>query len=280
MHSNQAAEPALLPVGWAKDLLNGGHPGPIHGAELTLGPGGPTSARGGAQLHVALNTVQTLDGRAAINGTAAGLGSPSDRRLMQRIRCASDAIMHGAATLRAEQFTPQVGTQQVHARLARGASAQPLGIVLTGSGDLPASHPYFTSASPVSRRLIYAGSGANNAALATLEDMPGVSVVRMATQTVHPENVLDDLAERGVRTLVCEGGPSLNGILLASGLVNELFVTVAPRLAAGWQPVTAVRGPQLTNVPLRLRSAYLRQDELFLRYLMTATDGSLSAPPF
>jgi riboflavin biosynthesis pyrimidine reductase len=86
--------------------------------------------------------------------------------------------------------------------------------------------------------------------------------------------ILADLAARGVGRVVCEGGPTLNHLLLAGGVVDELFLTLAPRLAGGRDPLTLVAGPALAPGPrLDLRSLYERAGELFLRY--DVLDGAL-----
>ena len=81
--------------------------------------------------------------------------------------------------------------------------------------------------------------------------------------------------ECGVRRLLVEGGPALNGALLAAGLVDEIFWTLAPKLVGGGERLTMVEGPALPAMPrLALVSAHLHEDELFLRYRVDkARDG-------
>ena len=73
--------------------------------------------------------------------------------------------------------------------------------------------------------------------------------------------------ELGVRRLLVEGGPTLNGELLRAGLVDEIFWTLAPKVVGGGEELTMVAGPALPG-PRRLAlvSAYLHEGELFLRY--------------
>src|SRR4051812_15207553 len=96
-------------------------------------------------MHLALNMVMTLDGRAALGGTATGIGSEYDRRLMKELRAEADAVLHGAGTVRADPLSPRVPQDLVDRRLARGLTAQPLGAIVTRSGRLPSDHPYFAS---------------------------------------------------------------------------------------------------------------------------------------
>jgi riboflavin biosynthesis pyrimidine reductase len=98
----------------------------------------------------------------------------------------------------------------------------------------------------ISRRLIVVESGPDGRA-----DLP---------------ELLRKLREEGVSALLCEGGPTLHGSLQAAGLVDELFLTVAPKLSGGGVPPRILEGELDDVVPLEL-SWLLEQDgELFARY--------------
>jgi 2,5-diamino-6-(ribosylamino)-4(3H)-pyrimidinone 5'-phosphate reductase len=82
--------------------------------------------------------------------------------------------------------------------------------------------------------------------------------------------------EFGVRRLACEGGPTLNFPLVVEGIADELFLTVAPRIAGGTAALTIVAGHELPipDMPrLDLVSTYLADSELFLRYRLPARSG-------
>jgi riboflavin biosynthesis pyrimidine reductase len=78
--------------------------------------------------------------------------------------------------------------------------------------------------------------------------------------------LLRTLREEGVEALLCEGGPTLHGALQAAGLVDELFLTIAPKLSGGGAPPRILEGELDDVVPLEL--AWLLEDdgELFARY--------------
>ena len=77
--------------------------------------------------------------------------------------------------------------------------------------------------------------------------------------------------ERGVRALLCEGGPRLHAQLIDAGLVDELFVTHAPKLAGGEGPDLAVGLPELERA-LELAWLLEQDGELFARYRVSADD--------
>ncbi len=223
---------------------------------------------GPARPYVAMNMVATLDGRAALAGRAAGLGSETDRRLLRQLRAQADAVLICAGTLRAEDLTPAVPPPLVAARVARGQTPQPRGVLLSGSGILPLARRYFQR-DDYDRVLVTtaAGAAALDPAAAQL-----VRVLVAGERTIDLAAALRALrTEYGVRWLLCEGGPTLNHGLLAGGLVDEVFLTLAPKLVAGEGP-TIVEGPLLPGAPvlLRLVSLHAAGDELFLRYRIGA----------
>jgi riboflavin biosynthesis pyrimidine reductase len=71
--------------------------------------------------------------------------------------------------------------------------------------------------------------------------------------------------EHGVRSLLCEGGPRLHAQLQAAGLVDELFLTIAPKLAGGEAP-RILEGALPAIAPLELSWLLEEQGELFARY--------------
>jgi 2,5-diamino-6-(ribosylamino)-4(3H)-pyrimidinone 5'-phosphate reductase len=202
---------------------------------------------------LAINMVATVDGRAAVNGSAVGIGSAADHRLMFELRAEADAVMHGAGTVRADPLSARVPRDLVQQRIDRGQSPQPLGVIVTRSGNLPVPHPYYDSPT-----LIYITSDKPVGV-----DLPTVEICRV--QTV--ENVVADLARRGVRHILCEGGPTLNAALFAARLIDDIYLTLAPKLASGPDPLTLIQGPQFEPMlRLELRSLVEREGELFLRY--------------
>src|SRR5437764_6964013 len=112
------------------------HPRPLLGEPL----------KGAQRPYLALNMVATVDGRAALNGSAVGIGSTADKHLMRELRAEADLVLHGAGTVRADPLSARVPHELVRQRQARGLSDQPLGAIVTRSGNLPSEHPYYESA--------------------------------------------------------------------------------------------------------------------------------------
>jgi riboflavin-specific deaminase-like protein len=205
-------------------------------------------------VYLAINMVATLDGRTAVNGTAIGIGSATDKRLMYELRSEADVVLHGAGTVRADPLSARVPDDLVSARLQAGLPRQPLGAIVTASGRLPIQHPYYRSATRVY---------VTTSAPASVEGGPNVEVCHVSdvAAAVH------DLHARGARKVLCEGGPTLNAALFAAGLVDEVFLTLAPKIVGGEAPLTLVHGAVLPEqVRLQLVNMVQLDDELYLRY--------------
>jgi 2,5-diamino-6-(ribosylamino)-4(3H)-pyrimidinone 5'-phosphate reductase len=228
----------------------------------------PTGESEGARPYVIINTVSSVDGRTAMEGKAAGIGSTTDRQTMRTLRSKADAVMIGAGTLRAEKLSlgldPKVGVPQ------------PLAIIVTDTGNVPLrEHLVVNGGQEV---LIVLSDGAPRSVADRLRKL--ASVMRApagSTGTVDLDRALRALkAERGVESIVVEGGPGLNHGLISRHLVDELFVTVAPQLLGGTaaRTLTLLRGPEIPargRPTLELVSVHLAAAELFLRYSLTRT---------
>jgi riboflavin biosynthesis pyrimidine reductase len=208
---------------------------------------------------VFLNMVASVDGRAAIGGGTHTLGSATDTLLLGELRVLADAVLIGSGTLRAEGYGRLVGSpERVARRTADGRSPTPTAVLLSRSLDLPWDAGLF--AAPEQPVLVYTSSG---------EDVPKVAapmeVVRLADAA--PAVALRDLRARGVRALLCEGGPTLNRALLTAGQVDELFLTLSPLLAGNAEAPRIVEGADFP-VPLGLALEWVlhHDDELYLRY--------------
>jgi riboflavin-specific deaminase-like protein len=167
--------------------------------------------------HVALNFVMTADGRVTYKGRAE-IGTRTDRDLMFHIRSLADAVMIGAGTLRVDPFAPA----------AKGRERQPLAVVVSRTARLPLGNRFF---SYPGERLVASTTSAPPDAVAAVR-AAGATVETFGDQDVDLARLLAALRERGVRFLLCEGGPVLAGQLLAARLVDELFLTHATLVTA------------------------------------------------
>jgi riboflavin biosynthesis pyrimidine reductase len=211
---------------------------------------------------VGLNMVSSIDGRAQINGTADGLGSRTDRRLMRHYRVAYDAVASGVGTLRADDFYSWLPTDMAARRASSGRQPQPLALLIAGAGRVPVDRRFFEHVEQP--RAVAVGAGSPHA---ESEPLPGVETWVAPNAMPEPAWLLQRLAARGVGSLLIEGGPTINAAFLAAGAVDELYWTIGPKLVAadGLPMVASLPGPHPPR-PARLVSAHRAGDELFLRY--------------
>jgi riboflavin biosynthesis pyrimidine reductase len=209
--------------------------------------------------RVALNFATTLDGRAAIDGHSGAIGSDTDTAMLVGLRQRFDAVMIGAGTMRVERYGRIVGdpAQREH-REALGLSGDPL-TVIVGGLDLPWDAPLFAEGGS-EVVLLAADEEGEPPATAT-----PVEVVREPDGRVDLATALRRLREeRGVRALLCEGGPHLHSQLQAAELADELFLTIAPKLVGAGSTILEGALPAVAELEL----AWLLQEdsELFARY--------------
>jgi riboflavin-specific deaminase-like protein len=209
--------------------------------------------------YLITNFVITLDGRATLHGRSGPIGSDTDTEMLVGLRTKVDAVMIGAGTMRVERYGRVVpDPMKREAREREGLPHDPLMVLVSGRLDLPWDAPLFADGG--GRVLIFTTSEADPPETAT-----PVRVVR------HPDGLdLEDAlrhlrAELGVRALLCEGGPRLHAQLIEAGVVDELFVTHAPKLAGGEGPSMVAGLPELER-PLELAWLLDEDGELFARY--------------
>ena len=208
---------------------------------------------------IAINFVTTIDGRATIEGRSGKIGSDADTEMLQRLRTRFDAVMIGAGTMRAERYGRIVSNPEWRAQRERiGLPHDPLAVIISGRLDLPWDAPIFTSGG--GSIVIFTSSEAEPP-----ETETPLQVIRH-DDWVDIAGALRYLRrERQIRALLCEGGPGLHGELEAAGLVDELFLTIAPKLSGGAAP-HILEGELLEVAELELLWLLEREGELFTRY--------------
>jgi riboflavin-specific deaminase-like protein len=225
--------------------------------ELNLAAKAPTE-----RPYTIVNFVASADGHAAYRGRSRWLSDDADRELFHGLREHVDAILVGTGTLRVERYGRLVrDPERRHRRAAAGLAPDPLACIFSRSGDIPTDIPLFDD--PASRIVVFTPGGLDTSGLGAQ-----VEVVRLDAGELTLTTMMRRLrADYDVRTVLCEGGPTLFGALLQEALTDELFISLAPKLTGGGNAPSISSGPELSD----LRSLHLvwvleHASGLYLRY--------------
>ncbi|MFL5959607.1 MAG: dihydrofolate reductase family protein [Gaiellaceae bacterium] len=227
---------------------------------------------------VVANFVGSLDGVVAVprlprSHAILGDESDADRFVLALLRACADAVVVGSGTLlsspkgtwRIDRAYPPAAEALAELRARRGRPEQPLLTVVTAGGSFDPSHPVLERGA-----LVLTTTGAASRLREAVPEATEVVAVS-DDDTVDLAAALEVLRDRGCSVVLTEAGPSLFGSLVASRLVDELFLTVSPLLAgrAASARLGLVEGIELvpqTRVAGRLRSVRTHGSHLFLRY--------------
>lgn len=194
-----------------------------------------------------IDMVATIDGKILSGGRSepvVDLGSQVDHQLMKRIEAASDAVLLGAQTLRAakKSWNPQAETR----------------IVVSQSGDLPFDSCFFTGkpivAMPTGPTTPTRPTSPNHAEILPFHDL---------------EDLMAALKRKGIEKLLVLGGSALNAQLFEKGLIDEIFITIAPKIRLGQEVPTIAGGNALPRESIQNYSIVEQHqvgDEFFIRY--------------
>lgn len=207
-----------------------GHEGVMDPGVLALAYAYPEL--GEAPTWVRANFVSTLDGAATgENGRSGSINTGADRDIFGLLRALSDVILVGAGTARIEGYRRAI-VRTPWLSLREGRPTHPTMAIVSRSGDIPPrlSQARADSGDVVLITCARAGADAIDLARGILgED----HVIVEGEGDVDLGAALDALAVRGLRRILCEGGPHLMGDLTAAGRLDELCLTLAPTLVGG-----------------------------------------------
>lgn len=222
---------------------------------------------------VRANMISSLDGGATDDGKAGGLAGPGDRALFSRMRQEADVILVGASTVRIENYSgAQMSLAERRERQGRGQTEVPPIAIVTHAADFEHDARIFTRTEVppmiMTCRETAPEARARFGSTAEVVDASGPN-----TDRVDPAVVLAIFAERGLRRVLSEGGPSLISLLTEDDLLDELCVTIAPILVGGAaRRIASGSGEAHT----RMRRSHLLTDDegyLYTRYVRDGLGG-------
>lgn len=200
------------------------------------------------------------------------LSNEADFDRVDAVRASCDAIMVGASTIRNDNPRLLVRSATRRAdRVARGLRPSPIKVTVTGCARLDAGADFFTAGE--TEKLIYCASPALRQARYRFG---AVATVLDGGEPVDMARVSTDLADRGVRRLMVEGGGSLHTQFLTADLVDELHLVIAPLFVGDSRASRFVGDGRFPwNSQRRAALAEVRQigDVVLLRYALSPRFG-------
>jgi riboflavin biosynthesis pyrimidine reductase len=212
---------------------------------------------------VRVNFVASIDGAATDHGLSGGLSGKADKRVFDILRRLCDVVLVGAGTVRAEGYgAMRLDRASVQLRRENGLADHPVFAIVSGTLGLDPESPVFTKA-PVRALVVTVGASSHvkREALSRVTD-----VLVCGEERLDVGVMLDAFAKRGLRQVLCEGGPTLFGTLLDADRVDELCLTISPLIEAG-DAHRIVVGTLEKARRMTLHHVLVSDGTLMLRYL-------------
>jgi riboflavin biosynthesis pyrimidine reductase len=208
--------------------------------------------------------VAGLDGTAAVRGRVGALSTAPDQALFRRMRQIADVVLVGAETVRREGYGPVRLSEEARAeRRRQGQSPTPPLAVVSRTLAFDWTASAFTDAPDDARTQVITCAAADPELRAEADEFAEFIVA--GDDRVDPATAMQALAELGHRVVLCEGGPTWLGELVAADRLDELCLSISPIMGGDPLPVS-VTPPGAGLAMFELKGAMAEEDTIFLRY--------------
>jgi 2,5-diamino-6-(ribosylamino)-4(3H)-pyrimidinone 5'-phosphate reductase len=215
-------------------------------------------------MQITVNAAMTIDGKIATILGNSEISSEEDLSRVHELRASVDGIVVGISTVLVDdpRLTVRMGAKQVRRK-------HPVRIIIDSKGKIPLDSRVLRTASKV-KTIVAVTELAHADTINKIEKM-GAVVIVSGKKTVNLKKVLSTVKKMGIKKILVEGGGEINWSFFSQGLVNELIVTIAPRIVGGRQATTLVEGegyPSISSgVKLQLQKVQMQTNgELVLYY--------------
>jgi 2,5-diamino-6-(ribosylamino)-4(3H)-pyrimidinone 5'-phosphate reductase len=216
-------------------------------------------------LQVSINAAMTIDGKIATNLGDSAISSKQDLRRLHRLRSSVDAIVIGISTV-------IVDNPRLTVRLVKRCGTTPVRIIVDSTGRIPLDSKILKSASKINT-IVAVTSRTSDRRIDKIKSA-GAMVIVAGARTVDLKELFCILKKMGFNKILVEGGGELNWSILQLGIVNELMVTVAPRIVGGRTATTLVEGDGYTRISESIKTELIKisrqnNGEVILYYKLT-----------
>lgn len=215
-------------------------------------------------MQVIVNSAMTVDGKIATRQGDSAISSKDDLIRVHKLRDSVDGIIVGISTVLADnpRLTIRLGRKQPREKhLTR--------IIIDSMGRIPLDSQILRTASKI--KTIVAVTKLAHMNVRRKIKKTGAIVIVAGTNTVDLKRVLWTIQKMGIKKILVEGGGEINWSLFSLGIVNELIVTIAPKIVGGRQATTLVEGEGYSRISqglkLQLKKVRMQNSgELVLHY--------------
>lgn len=209
--------------------------------------------------YVILNAAMTLDGKIATRTGSSEISGKEDLIRVHKLRKKVNAIMVGINTLLADD-----SRLTVHKIESKGED-NPVRIVVDSKARTPLNFRILNKEAPT---IIATTENADPKKIEALEKK--ATVLKCGADRVDLKLLMNELSKMGIKTMMLEGGSTLNYSMLENSLVNEVRVCVAPMIAGGVNAKTLVDGEGIDRmsdaIKLKFKKSYGLGEDLILEY--------------
>jgi 2,5-diamino-6-(ribosylamino)-4(3H)-pyrimidinone 5'-phosphate reductase len=191
----------------------------------------------------------TIDGKIATNRGDSTISSKQDLRRLHRLRSSVDAIIIGISTV-------IVDNPRLTVRLVKRCGTTPVRIIVDSTGRIPLDSKILKSASKINT-IVAVTSRTSDRRIDKIKSA-GAMVIVAGARTVDLKELFCILKKMGFNKILVEGGGELNWSILQLGIVNELMVTVAPRIVGGRTATTLVEGDGYTRISESIKTDLIK----------------------
>lgn len=210
--------------------------------------------------HIILSGAISIDGKIATKTNDSKLSSQKDFERLHKLRSSVDAILVGKNTVSRDNPLLTV-------RHAKGKN--PIRIVLDSKGTIPRTSKILQSSNKVPT-IIVVSKKITRKNLVKLEKFP-VEIISTGNDSVNLKSLLKKLSQKKIKTILVEGGGTVNWEFVKQDLFDEMILTLSPFLIGGEDSTSYLRGTgfsKISNSPnLRLKSVKRLKNHLVLHYV-------------
>ncbi len=208
---------------------------------------------------VTLSAAITLDGKIGQKNNHIVLSSKSDKIRVHKLRAKSDAILVGKNTV--QQDDPLLTV-----RYTKGKN--PIRIILDSHGKIQNNSRIIKSCKRIST-IIVVSEVISKSNLNRLQKLP-IDVIICGKNQVNITKLLSILSKKGIKTVLLEGGGTLNRSFLNKNLIDEMIIALTPYILGSKNTIDLFEGvsfPELkTKLPLKLKNVQKTGNEIILNY--------------